>query len=154
MTDGIAQRLEKTDLPGAAELERLCFSEPWSENALALLTDGIQAVGACVREDGRAVAYGGMMIAPGEGQITNIAVHPDYRRRGAGAAILERLIAEAGERNLGQIVLEVRESNEGAIRLYRRKGFETVGIRKNFYRKPTEDALIMVRTLGNGIKEE
>ena len=133
-------------LEEVAELERLCFAEPWSKNALTyLLSD--QAVGAVCLLDGRTVAYGGMTLAPFEGQITNIAVHPDHRRRGYGRAVVDRLIREARNATCEQISLEVRASNQGAICLYEELGFETVGRRKNFYRSPTEDALVMVKSL-------
>lgn len=141
-----AVRMTADHLGDVAELERLCFGEPWSEKALTLLT-GEEALGFVCLEDGHAVAYGGMMLAPDEAQVTNIATHPDYRRRGLAREVTEALICEAQRRGLEQIVLEVRASNEGAIALYHMLGFEQVGIRRRFYRAPIEDALVMIKRL-------
>ena len=106
-----------------------------------LVSDG--AYGAVCFSEGRAMAYGGVLWAPDEGQITNIATHPDARRNGMGAAILEHLIAEARSRGCEQLSLEVRVSNIPAIALYERYGFVKMGIRRGFYKHPTEDAYVM-----------
>ena len=139
-------RFGPEDVAPAAALERLCFAEPWSERALELFL-GPDAVAFAVRNGTGTVGYGGMMLAPGEGQITNIAVHPDLRRRGIGRAILRALLDEAGRRGLEQVVLEVRVSNAGAIALYEGMGFLRAGLRKRFYRNPVEDAIVMVKPL-------
>ena len=138
-------RIERAHLSQIAELEALCFSEPWSEKSLELLLGELATGFACIRE-GHVLAYGGMLIAPDEGQITNVAVHPDARRGGLGRAIVDALIEEALERGLEQISLEVRESNLAAVTLYEKAGFTVAGKRKNFYRRPTEDALVMLNT--------
>ena len=137
-------------LQGAAELERLCFSSPWSASSLELLTnDGIGVgyvleVPAAEGTEGQIAAYGGMLITVDEGQITNIAVHPDHRRRGYGAAIVRSLLRHAKDAKLDSVSLEVRASNTAAIELYKQAGFFEAGRRKGFYTKPTEDALVMV----------
>ena len=138
--------LREGQLSGAAELERLCFSEPWSEQALTLLL-GENAFGVACERDGRVVAYGGMLTVLDEGQITNIAVHPDARRQGIGRALLTEMLRLARERGLSEISLEVRASNEAAIALYERMGFAVAGRRRHFYRDPTEDALVMLLAL-------
>lgn len=138
------ERLTEATLDGAAELEKLCFSQPWSKTSLELLTkDGI-GVGMICSKDGKVCAYGGMIVAVDEGQITNIATHPDYRRQGYGRAIVEALIKYAKMNGLDSISLEVRESNKAAIDLYTKLGFKVEGKRKDFYTKPTESALIMI----------
>lgn len=130
-------------LQGAAAIEAACFSQPWSATSLELLTkDGI-GVGFVCLSDGRVAAYGGMICAVDEGQITNIAVHPDFRRRGMGDALVKALLRYAKDERLDTVTLEVRASNAAAIALYRRNGFAEVGRRKAFYTKPTEDAIIM-----------
>lgn len=140
-------RLTAAHIPSVATLEELCFSEPWSEKALALLlSDG--ALGAVATDGhGTVIAYGGMLLAPDGGQITSLAVHPKARRQGAGRAVLASLIREARERGLEQISLEVRVSNETAIALYESEGFFRAGVRKRFYRKPVEDGLVMLLPL-------
>ncbi len=138
------ERLKADGLEGAAELEKLCFSQPWSKKSLELLTNDGIGVGMVCRKDGVICAYGGMLCAVDEGQITNIATHPSYRRQGYGKAIVEALIKHAKNEGLASISLEVRESNNAAITLYRDFGFKVEGKRKDFYTKPTEAALVMV----------
>lgn len=138
------ERLTEKSLDGVAELEKLCFSQPWSKNSLMLLTKEGIGVGMVCSKDGKICAYGGMMVAVDEGQITNIATHPDYRRQGFGRAIVESLIKYAKMNGLDSISLEVRESNKAAIDLYTKLGFKVEGKRKDFYTKPQESALIMI----------
>lgn len=138
-----AERLVRDRLSEIAEVERECFSTPWSADALAMLTEEPN-VGFFVECDGRIVGYGGMQCVLDEGQITDIAVLPAFRRRGIAAAILEALLGYAREHSLNVIFLEVRESNLPALSLYRdRFGFEVLGIRKGFYSHPKEDAYNM-----------
>ena len=145
------EKLTAAHLPAVADIEALCFADPWSEKALGLLiTDG--AYGAVCLQNGRVMAYGGILWAPDEGQITNIATHPEARRCGIGAAVLEHLIAEASSRGCEQLSLEARVSNTPAISLYERYGFLKVGLRRGFYKHPIEDAYVMCLPLGNAKK--
>ncbi len=139
------KRLESCHLSQAAELERLCFSQPWSESALAILTQPNGVGVAALTDDGRLVGYCGMLTVLDEGQITNVAVHPDFRRMGVGSALLDGLLQQALEQGIRQISLEVRESNAAAKELYLHHGFAVAGVRKCFYSHPTEDGLVMVR---------
>jgi ribosomal-protein-alanine N-acetyltransferase len=135
-------------LPGVAELERLCFPhEPWSENALLTLCREHGTGFVALSEDGVPLAYVGMTYAADEGSIANVATHPDARRRGLGRAVVSALLDHAPALGLSDIYLEVRTSNEAAIALYRSLGFEEIGRRRNFYRHPTEDALLMKAAL-------
>ena len=130
------------DLCAIAEIEKLCFFEPWSEKSLELLLrDG--NFGITAEEDGRVVAYVGVISAPPEGEITNVATHPDFRRRGIGAELLEFLKEEAKERGIDSLYLEVRRSNNAARSLYEKSGFKVIGERKGFYKNPKEDAVLM-----------
>lgn len=135
-------RIDDGMLEQIAALESASFVHPWSREALELLC-GDTAFGFVIFEGGRAVAYGGMLTVLDEGQITNIATHPDYRRRGFGAAVLSALLEEARARDLAFVTLEARESNFPAIALYQKLGFETVGHRPRFYTAPVEGALVM-----------
>ena len=140
-------RLSEEHISAVAEIERACFSEPWSESALRLLL-GEAAIGfVALTDSGGVAAYVGMMCVADEGQITNVATHPDYRRRGYGAAVLDGLLDFVAEGGLKEIYLEVRRSNEAARALYEARGFECVGERKSFYRFPTEDALVMKKCI-------
>ena len=126
-----AERMQKipAHLEGCAALEKLCFREPWSAHSLELLcTDGIGVGFLCTGSippgGGQGVvAYGGMMVAVDEGQITNIAVHPGCRRKGYGQAVLTALIRYAKSAHLASVTLEVRPSNQAALALYRHSGF-------------------------------
>lgn len=140
------QRLGREHLSAVAAIERECFLEPWSEKSLGLLLTE-EATGAVCICDGQTVAYGGMLWAPEEGQITNIAVSAAYRGKGIGEKILSYLIAQARERHCSLLSLEVRESNSVAIHLYEKHGFSVAGRRKRFYKSPTEDALVMILNL-------
>lgn len=145
-------RMQKTasHLEGAAALEKLCFTSPWSAQSLELLTNDGIGVGYLLETHSApatkaaVTAYGGMLITVDEGQITNIAVHPDHRREGQGEAILRALLRHAKDCRLESVSLEVRVSNEAAIALYRGAGFVEAGRRKGFYQKPAEDALVMI----------
>ena len=138
------EKLTAETIPGVAELEKLCFAEPWSAKSLELLTNEGIGVGMVCRKDGIVCAYGGMLVAVDEGQITNIATHPDFRRMGYGRAVVESLVKYAKNNRLDSISLEVRESNKAAIELYSSFGFKVEGKRKDFYTKPTEAALVMI----------
>ena len=134
--------LGREHLSGVAKIEQECFSQPWSEKALEiLLSDNAVAVVAVL--DGEAVAYAGMTSVLDEGQITNVATLPSYRRRGFSRAVLEELIARAGEKGISSIFLEARVSNTPALSLYRSLGFCVIGMRRRFYSAPVEDAVLM-----------
>ena len=138
--------LTRDHLAGVAALEAMVFHAPWSESALELLCrDG--AFGVVCADGGQVLAYGGMLTVLDEGQITNIATHPDHRRQGLGRAVVQTLLEEATRRGLCTVVLEVRESNLAAISLYEAMGFVRVGRRPGFYSHPAEAALILQKTL-------
>ena len=130
-------------LAGAARLEELCFSAPWSVSSLQfLLRDG--NFGLVVLCDDVVAGYVGVLaIPPDEWEITNVAVDPDFRRRGMGEALMCALADKAAQAGVTRISLEVRVSNAAAIGLYRKLGFVDCGVRKNFYSAPREDGVIM-----------
>lgn len=156
----IVRVMQCADRAEVAAIERQCFSCPESEESLGLY-DGERGVGyvvvefpeeshlctMCSPKPERIVAYGTMFFAPDEGQIVNIATHPDHRRRGAAGMVLDALIADARRRAFSLLSLEVRVSNAPAIGLYASRGFVTAGTRKRFYRCPTEDAYVMLKEL-------
>lgn len=147
-TDAVTVRAAgEDDIPALAVLEQLCFSSPWSEKALHDTLDSPFAGLFCAELDGAVIAYGGLYLLGDDADITNIATHPDYRRRGAAAAVLEVLIAYAEEHGMQAMHLEVRASNVPAITLYERFGFAVDGIRKNYYKNPTENAVLMTLSL-------
>ncbi len=130
-----------------AEIERQCFATPWTDEQIRSSDDS--TVFFLAKVENKAVGYGGMYTVLDEGYVTNIGVLPDYRRKGIGAKIVNSLIDYSKEKSLDFLSLEVRVSNSAAISLYKNFGFEEVGVRKNFYSNPKEDALIMTRYFKN-----
>lgn len=138
--------MRAADLSAVAEIERLCFSEPWSEKSLELLLKG-DNLGVVATEDGRVAAYVGFISIAPEGEITNVATHPDFRRRGIARELLDFLKLRAAERGIESVYLEVRRSNDAARTLYEEQGFLVIGERKGFYKNPKEDAVLMSLSL-------
>lgn len=136
------------DAEAIYELDKACFSVPWSlESITAEFAPDHQGQRLYVLAelDGNIIGYAGAWLVLDEGQITNIAIHPDYRRQGYGAMLTKKLVRLLSEAEMNEIFLEVRLSNLGALALYRRLGFTVKGIRKNYYTDPLEDAYIMSR---------
>ena len=134
--------LTRAMLPSVEALERAVFAHPWSVRSLELLC-GDTAFGFATQAGDTVTAYGGMLTVLDEGQITNVATHPEYRRQGLASLVLAALLQEARERKLAFVTLEVRESNAAAIALYEKFGFAVVGRRPHFYTEPAEAALVM-----------
>jgi ribosomal-protein-alanine N-acetyltransferase len=135
----------RADAEDMAEIEKLCFSSPWSLEAILYELDGNESARYIVCAEGRrVVAYAGLRIALNEGHITNLAVHPDFRGRGVGGAVLNALIERTKRSDeLTDFTLEVRASNAVAARLYASAGFRAEGRRRSYYTEPWEDAIIM-----------
>ena len=133
--------MQERHLAALAEIERACFHAPWSETMLREeLGKGIFLV---AEQDGRTAGYVGCQTVLDEGYITNVAVSPNFRRQGIAKALITELIEQAKAKRLAFVTLEVRESNAAARALYAGAGFQPVGIRKNFYSNPTENAVLM-----------
>lgn len=137
--------MNKSHISAVANIEKVCFASPWTEEGIAEelenpLAHFLVAVGEEV------MGYIGVHEICGEGSITNVAVLPNFRCNGIGKALVSAAINGAKERNCEFITLEVRKSNFPAISLYSSLGFEQVGLRKNFYSSPTEDAVLMTKT--------
>ena len=128
------------DIPAVAQIEKECFSQPWSEQGFL---DGMKDAIFFVAEDPQIAGYIGMYRMPPEGEITNVAVTRKMRGKGYGRELLLTMQRWAAEHEIDRIILEVRSKNEPAIQLYRTYGFEKIGVRKNFYQFPREDADIM-----------
>lgn len=129
-------------------LEKRCFSLPWTwDMLLGQLPDDSHEFLAAVDEEGKLLGYVGMMTVLDEGYISNVAVDPAYRRQGIADLLLRELLDRAVLRELSFVTLEVREHNEPAIALYRKHGFAPVGLRKNYYEAPAENAVLMTKYL-------
>ena len=130
-------------IPQIEEIERECFSRPWTAEQLSGQMRDVQHEFIAAVDDGRVLGYVGLMYVLDEGYISNVAVHPAARRQGIGDALIDALAAKAEELELAFLTLEVRESNTPAIALYSKHGFHPVGKRKNYYDAPKEDAVLM-----------
>jgi ribosomal-protein-alanine N-acetyltransferase len=130
-------------VPQVAALEKLCFADPWSEMSIASELRSIWSYWVVAVADDQVVGYIGSQSSCDETDVMNVAVHPDWRRRGIAESLIVNLIAELKNRGSHALMLEVRVSNDGAIALYEKLGFHQVGCRKNYYRNPKEDALIL-----------
>ena len=126
-----------------AELEAICFSDPWSENSVASELKNKLALWLVAEEEGRVAGYIGSQTCGDESDVMNVAVHPDFRRLGYAEALVNALVEQLKAMESHCLTLEVRASNVPAIALYEKLDFHEVGRRKNYYRNPREDALIM-----------
>ena len=133
------------DLDEVARLEAEVFTQPWSLESFMIEVQTPNHIYLVAEDCGKILGYCGLWEVAGEGQITNVCVAPEHRGKNVGTQMLEELLNRALEQKVGAITLEVRVSNEPAIRLYEKLGFELAGIRKNFYSHPNEDAKIMWR---------
>lgn len=126
-----------------AQLEKLCFSDPWSERSIVSELSNPLSLWLVAMEGERLAGYVGSQSVEGEADMMNVAVHPDLRRRGVGETLVNALVTALAQRGVHSLTLEVRVSNESAIGLYKKLGFAQVGLRKNYYRHPREDAYIL-----------
>ena len=144
MTEIKIRRMTPKDASVAAALERECFSEAWSENAyLSTLMNEDAIYLAAETESGELAGVCGVLDILGEGDISNVAVAEPFRRQRVAQRMMAELLKQGKERGIRAFTLEVRASNEAAVRLYEKFGFVCEGRRKNFYKKPDEDALIL-----------
>lgn len=138
-------------LDEVAELERICFSVPWSRKMLAEELDNLLSAFLVALDDGgRVVGYAGVQVILDEGYITNVAVRPECRRQGVAGKLLQVFLDFAVANHLAFLTLEVRASNYDAIALYGSRGFRSAGRRKNYYEHPREDAIIMTKEFDYG----
>lgn len=132
------------DLDQVMLLELACFSVPWTKEAFhsELEKNGL-AHYIVLEEDNEIIGYGGIWYVVDEGHITNVAIHPEHRKKGLGKKLIESMVDAARSHEIVHMTLEVRKSNAAAIKLYECMGFKTAGIRPKYYTDNGEDALIM-----------
>ena len=139
--------MKERHLDDLARLERLCFSRPWSRQALKEELTNPAACFLVGEEAGEVLGYAGMHCAAGECYVDNVAVFPEARRQGVGRKLMEALLQAAAARGGEFLSLEVRPSNLEALALYRGLGFREVGRRRRFYDDPVEDGLLLTKDL-------
>ena len=135
--------MNESHVAQVAALEKQCFSDPWSENSVASELENPLSLWLIAEENGAVCGYVGSQTVLDETDMMNIAVHPDCRRKGIAAALITELVSRLKARGSRVLRLEVRESNFSAIALYEALGFTQLGLRKNYYRNPKENALIL-----------
>lgn len=136
------------DVPGVLVVERLSFPTPWSRQAfLSELFENDRAYYIVAKDKDRVIGYAGIWLIAGEGHVTNVAVHPDYRQQGIGRRLLVTLEELIRNRGGDRLTLEVRVSNTWAQHLYQSLGYVAAGLRKGYYRDNNEDAVIMWKEL-------
>ena len=141
---------ELRDVDMMSAIERVCFTVPWSRESIeqTVKSDAAYCVSVLCGDD--VVGYGFSVTVADESEILNLAVSPEHRRRGIGRLILDEMLKGAASSGAKTAYLEVRESNKAASALYESEGFTVVGRRKNYYKLPTEDAVIMAKVLVGG----
>ena len=137
--------MNESHVAQVAELEKICFSDPWSENSVASELKNPLSCWLVAEEDGVVAGYIGSQTVMDESDMMNVAVHPDHRRKGVAESLVNELIEALKKRGSRCLTLEVRASNEPAKTLYEKLGFVQVGLRRNYYRNPKEDALILLK---------
>lgn len=139
--------MEECHVAQVAELEKLCFSDPWSLNSIRGELDNRLSFWLVAVENGAVAGYIGSQSAGGETDIMNVAVSPVFRGRGIASVLIEALLFHMRQNGMEAVTLEVRESNAPAIKLYEKYGFSQVGLRPNYYFHPRENAIIMRKEL-------
>ncbi len=139
----LIRRMRAEDLEAVRNLERLCFSDPWSMKILTEALGNAYDYFFVAEEEGKVFGYGNLRILAGEGEIERIAVHPKKRGRGTGRKLMEAMEEFAVSEGVQAVTLEVRAGNGAARNLYSSMGFFEEAVRKGYYRDPAEDAIIM-----------
>ena len=139
----IIEKMNSSHVAQIADLEKICFSDPWSEKSVASELENKLAFWLVAVEGNRVAGYIGSQTVMDETDMMNVAVHPDFRRQGIAEALVIGLVEHLKTMGSRCLTLEVRASNAPAIALYEKLGFHEIGRRKNYYRNPREDALIL-----------
>ena len=140
------REMEPRDTWDAARIEKENFSRPWSRESFESSAFREDTLYLTAELEGQVVGYAGMWISLDEGEITNVSVDSKWQGQGIGRLLLEKLLDWAEKAGATSCILEVRESNVRAIRLYEDMGFVPLGVRKNFYESPVEDGIVMGRS--------
>lgn len=140
-------KMQPEHVAAVAEMERQCFSDPWSEKSVASELDNPLSLWLIAEADGVVAGYVGSQTVLDSADMMNLAVSQDFRRQGVGEQLVNSLTEALAEKGVKTLLLEVRISNEPAKELYQKLGFEIVGKRPRYYEKPREDALILRKEL-------
>ncbi len=145
----IIRSASEEDIKSLCELEAECFSMPWTESGFKDFFANEYSRCFVAEDEGKLCGYVGMYLISGEAEITNLAVFNAFRRRGIGGLLIEAVCSECG---VERVLLDVRESNTAARKLYEKHGFQIDGKRRGFYSKPREDAILMSLDISKRIR--
>ena len=137
------RKMTEADVASVAQLEKICFSAPWSENSVRSELTNPLSLWLVAECDGTFAGYIGSQSVMGESDMMNVAVDPRFRRKGVAEMLIRQLVEALAAEGNRSLTLEVRASNDPAISLYEKLGFTMAGRRPNYYRNPKEDALIL-----------
>ncbi len=135
--------MQSEDVEAVVRIEESLFSQPWSRQGFLDSLQADNTIYLVALADGEVVGYCGLLQVLDEADVTNVAVDEAFHRKGIARALLQELFVQAQKRGVLALTLEVRKSNIPALSLYESLGFKNCGVRRNFYEKPTEDAVIM-----------
>lgn len=143
MAEILIREMQESDIPGVLEIEHSSFTTPWSETAFfSEIHKPYSIIKVAVLGD-NIIGYVCVNYIINEGHILNLAVHPDFRRRGIATVLMEEILDELKKQGCRFLYLEVRVSNLGARKFYEHLGFRVVGVRRDYYTFPNEDAVVM-----------
>ena len=145
--------MERSDILDVLEIESVSFSNPWRRQDFVYALEKENGIARVCRLDGQVLAYAVGFRAGNEFHLADFAVRPECQRRGYGAGLLDILLGELRTLEFRIVTLEVRRSNQPAIRLYGRAGFQTIAVRRAYYRRPAEDALVMLKPLAGKLSD-
>lgn len=140
------------DLPAILRIERSSFTVPWTDRAFRAVMARPEAALLVAGTEGRVAGYAAFWIEGRDAELGDLAVARHRRRSGLGRRLVEAAAGEAGDRGAERIFLQVRESNEEALALYRSAGFRRIGRKRGYYRTPREDALVLIREVVAGAR--
>lgn len=141
----IIEKMTSDHIEAVSDIEKMCFVHPWQKEELNAHLDNPTSVFFVAADDKTTLGYIGMSVVLDEGYIFNVAVDEKHRQKGVGTALVKKITEYGIENNFSFITLEVRESNQKAISLYSKLGFVSVGVRKNYYSEPKENAILMTK---------
>ena len=145
--DYIIRPMEVSDTEQVEMIEKQIFSIPWSQKSFEDACQSNDNIYLVCEMNGQIAGYCGLWTVLGEGNITNMAVSGGFRRLGIAETLMKEMEKRGMSKNVVTYFLEVRKSNEAAVNLYKKMGYVQIGVRKNFYEKPVEDALVMSKTI-------
>lgn len=142
------RQMQLDDLEQVMEIENENFSVPWTETGFFTFLIREDTLFLVAQEKEEILGYCGVVMVQDEGDITNVAVKKSWQNQGVGKKLMEELVKSTEQEGVARLFLEVRASNEPALRLYRNMGFVQTGIRQNYYEEPREDGIVMMRERG------